>query len=156
MGEARNDKTRRAEIVAVLDGADPGRRLEALMEWATANDHRVGVLFLDLHGFASVHDAGGRGMDGEMRSLANERLASVTGDTGVVAELGGDEFAVILPGVTSAREIGAAAARARAAFAEPFAIAGGRVAVSAHVEHAVWPERRRRPTDTARRDRLVS
>jgi diguanylate cyclase (GGDEF)-like protein len=57
-----------------------------------------------------------------------------------VARLGGDEFAVVLPRVTQAEEVRAAARRVRDAFAESFDLGGKSVSLSASVGEAMSPE----------------
>ena len=127
-------------LTGVLNRAGFGQRIEAVLQWATENRRRVGLLFLDLDGFKAVNDAHGHGTGDELLCQPTERLSEIVRREDVVARLGGDEFAVILADVTAAGEVEAAAERARAAFAEPFAVGGVPVCVSASVGHAIWPD----------------
>src|SRR4051812_4857758 len=101
-------------LTGVLNRAGFGQRIEAVLQWATENRRRVGLLFLDLDGFKAVNDAHGHGTGDELLRQATDRLSEIVRREDVVARLGGDEFAVILADVTAAGEVEAAAERARA------------------------------------------
>lgn len=79
------------------------------LEHAVARHHRtdegVAVLFCDLDGFKPINDAyGHRFGDGVLVAVAN-RLSAVTRAPDTVARVGGDEFILIVEGVTDTEEL---------------------------------------------------
>jgi diguanylate cyclase (GGDEF)-like protein len=97
-----------------------------------------GLVLIDIDRFKLVNEALGRGQgDRLLRDLADRLRASVRGND-YVARLGGDDFAVLLPGSdeTATR---AAAERAVAAIATPFHTAGREIRLEANAGVALFP-----------------
>jgi diguanylate cyclase (GGDEF)-like protein len=91
----------------------------------------LAVVALDLDHFKAVNDAYGHGEGDKVLSAVAARLREVVREGDVVARLGGEEFALLLPGVDGAQGH-AAAERARAAVAE-VSVAGKPLSCSAGV-----------------------
>jgi diguanylate cyclase (GGDEF)-like protein/PAS domain S-box-containing protein len=116
---------------------------------ARRNDLALAVLFLDLDDFRLVNDSLGPACGDELLRQVAERLASCVRDTDTVARRGGDEFLVLLPDLErgSVGEMSGplmhaetVAARIRERLAEPFAVGGTEVFVSASIGIAVGPQ----------------
>ncbi|AWN51081.1 EAL domain-containing protein [Methylobacterium sp. 17Sr1-1] len=117
--------------------ANRARFGDVLMHHATALQGRDGtgiaVLMLDLDRFKAVNDTLGHGMgDALLRKVAT-RLQSIVGEADVVARFGGDEFAVLLLGVTQDGHSRNVAARIVEAIGRPFLLDGQLVHVGASV-----------------------
>lgn len=82
------------------------RRVEAVF----ATDEACCLLVFDLDGFKKVNDTYGHHVGDEVLKVIARRLRGSVRDRDVVARWGGDEFVVLLPGVSSA-EMGARRAR---------------------------------------------
>ena len=67
-----------------------------------AGTGRACVALLDLNGFKNVNDRFGHHIGDRLLIGAAGRLVRAVGDTGSVARMGGDEFAVLLPDATDA------------------------------------------------------
>lgn len=108
---------------------------EALANAATGG-RPLSVVVLDLDHFKAINDAYGHAEGDKVLAAAAEKLVSAVREDDLVARLGGEEFALILPGVDGvcAAE---AAERARAAIAE-VGVGGRSLSCSAGV--ASFPE----------------
>lgn len=73
------------------------RHLEALAH-AEENDRQVGVLFIDLDEFKEVNDTQGHAVGDAMLQGVAQAIAANSREDDLVARVGGDEFAVLLPG----------------------------------------------------------
>jgi diguanylate cyclase (GGDEF)-like protein len=114
-------------------------RLGVAITHARRQERHVAVLFLDLDGFKNVNDSLGHGFgDRGLVELATRVLNGVrAGDT--VARFGGDEFIVLLDGVTGAQDAAYVAAKVRDAVQAPYRLDGQEVSIGASVGVGVYP-----------------
>jgi len=93
---------------------------------------RIGAIFVDLDGFTAINDSAGHGAGDLVLAQAGRRLRGLVPVHDTVARWGGDEFAVLIENAASAQEIVDVAERlAGSIAAEPFAVAGRDVAITA-------------------------
>ena len=114
-------------------------RLGVAITHAQRQGSHIAVLFLDLDDFKSVNDSLGHGYgDRVLVELATRVLGSVrAGDT--VARFGGDEFIVLLDGVTGAQDAARVAAKVLDAVQAPCQLDGHEVSIAASVGAGVYP-----------------
>src|SRR5215218_5031444 len=146
-------------VRAVRYASDHRRSLDRL-EQALRRARRRGpdsgaaVLFLDLDRFKVVNDSLGHHAGDELLQSVALRLDAALRPGDTVARMGGDEFTVLLEGVSDPREATTVAERVLATLADPFAIAGRELHVSGSIGIAlagpdVDPEELIRDADVA-------
>lgn len=127
-------------------------RLISALEGAKAHQRMLAVLYLDLDNFKRVNDTLGHAAGDELLCLVASRLRhSLRSDDQIIAgvdalpgsnhvgRLGGDEFIVILPSISSAEDAAAVAARLIADLQAPMRLALHTLVVTSSVGIALYP-----------------
>ncbi|HEY0929837.1 MAG TPA: EAL domain-containing protein [Gemmatimonas sp.] len=80
-------------------------QLERALAFGSRYNRKTGLIFVDLDGFKAINDTRGHALgDVLLKAVAGRLLESVR-RSDAVARLGGDEFVVLLPDVTSRRDV---------------------------------------------------
>jgi len=123
----------------------PNRYLfsERLKE-STASADKTGtksaILFVDLDNFKHINDAMGHAAGDVVLQLAGKRLESCVRTKDTVARLSGDEFTIILEGVTEEEEIEVVATRMLRALSQPFHVDGKELYSSGSIGIVIYPD----------------
>jgi len=99
----------------------------------------LGVLFIDLDDFKVVNDTQGHAAGDELLKEASRRLQSAVRQGDTVARISGDEFAVILGDLARPDDAALVAHKIIEQLAEPVAIGGQEVFVTASIGIATFP-----------------
>ena len=117
------------------------RLREAVAGAATSGERRrLGVVFLDLDHFKEINDTFGHGRGDAVLSVVGERLRERIAGRGLVARMGGDEFAVLIEEPAVLDELEVFAESLRSAVDAPIVIGGYEQYATASVGVSVFPD----------------
>jgi len=115
-------------------------RLSQLLSEAVRNKDMVAVLFIDLDDFKKINDSLGHETGDNLLIEAAKRLRSVMRSGDTVGRLGGDEFIVLLGGLSEASDALPIAENLLGEFREPFSIDERELMITTSVGIAVYPD----------------
>ena len=109
------------------------------MERSRLGDYPGAVLFIDLDDLKMVNDTFGHSCGDEIIIAAGSRIVAEVGEEGFVARIGGDEFIVILPGITDRHQIDSIVHRIIRSLAQRHDVGGTHFHMTASIGIAVYP-----------------
>ena len=126
-----------------LTGAANRRRFYEKAQQTLARAERDGLrfslLYLDIDDFKGVNDRHGHAAGDALLQLVSARLQGLTRSGDLLARFGGDEFVVLLHGVSNA-ELSGVTQRYRETLAEPFLVEGVQLAGVSSLGAVSYPE----------------
>jgi diguanylate cyclase (GGDEF)-like protein len=134
----------------------PNRRqlkaaLASMLAQACAAGTQLGLLFVDLDGFKDVNDTHGHLAGDHLLRVTARRLVRHATPGALVTRFGGDEFVVLLPGLTTPDEVLSVAQRLRSAVLAPLRIDRRPIRLSCSIGVAVGPRDASIPEELLRR-----
>jgi len=115
-------------------------RLQTHMTEAHHPERPLAVMLLDLDRFKYINDSLSHAAGDELLKYASQRLSQALGDGDLLARVGGDEFALLLPNVTMSEDVAELARHILHEFDRPFNLHGREIFVSASIGIAMYPE----------------
>ena len=116
------------------------RRLTVLIEDARQKSVIFGMVYIDLDDFKQMNDRFGHRVGDLYLQEAALRMKHQLRPTDMLARIGGDEFAVLLPNVRGHAEVQEVALRLERCFHADFELGGHKLRGSASVGTALYPE----------------
>ena len=116
-----------------------GLRLETAIEDAKRDGVALSVITVDLDRFAPINAAFGHKAGDLVLQEVSHRLAAIVAGSGVLARTGGDEFSIIMPGLSDHDELSKLGARLVVEMARPFSIEGRDLRLGASLGIACFP-----------------
>lgn len=131
------DQSREASLHDPLTGLPNRRLMQERLEHALLRGKRSGrvcaLFFIDLDKFKVVNDTYGHRLGDELLGAVAERLTGLLRPGDTLARLSGDEFVLLCEDLDDASQADVIAVRSRAAIAEPFALTGAEVNITASI-----------------------
>lgn len=115
-------------------------RLEQTLGVSQLTDSSFAVLLLDLDRFKEVNDTLGHPTGDLLLKKIAERLLEVIPASDLIARVGGDEFALLLPSAENTEQAAALSTIILAALFEPFELTGLTLEIGGSVGIAIYPE----------------
>ena len=115
-------------------------RTERLQQMHPGPAEKFAVLFIDIDGFKPVNESLGYAGSDEVICTVARRIADQVRDGHTVARLGGDQFLVLMEGVSANSDCVQLARRVLEAVKVPFQVADRRVQISVSIGIAVYPD----------------
>mgnify|MGYP003384399735 FL=1 len=115
-------------------------RLSQLLTEAERNNEKTAVLFLDLDDFKKINDSLGHEIGDKVLIQSAQRLKQVLREGDTVGRLGGDEFIVLLRGITEHHDALVTTENLLKSFREPFVIDGRELMLTLSIGVAISPE----------------
>jgi diguanylate cyclase (GGDEF)-like protein/PAS domain S-box-containing protein len=125
-------------------------KLDECLRSVTANTP-IAILVLDLDGFKAVNDTHGHAVGDRALRMFASKISAVLRTEDIMARIGGDEFAIIMPAIGSLDEPTHLARRVVATLKEPFVIDEAVVGFGVDIGIAVAPDDGSLPGDLLKR-----
>lgn len=99
----------------------------------------LGLMLLDLDRFKAVNDTMGHNVGDQLLKAVADRLQACVREVDTVARMGGDEFTIILEGLSSESDISIVAQRITDSLAEPFRLEEHSASIGVSIGITVYP-----------------
>ncbi len=114
--------------------------LNVALESSARNHRQTAMMCIDLDRFKNVNDSLGHSCGDDVLKESAGRLSGCIRNGDILARMGGDEFIIILPDISTPKEAEKVAEKIIAAFAQPFFIGGKEYFVTASIGIALSPK----------------
>jgi diguanylate cyclase (GGDEF)-like protein/PAS domain S-box-containing protein len=115
-------------------------RLTMGLALSRRNGNRLAILMLDLDRFKVVNDTMGHAIGDQLLKAVAGRLEGITRKSDTIARMGGDEFVLVLPQISSPNDSGKLAQRILDVFEGPFVLDGHQLKVTTSIGIAIYPD----------------
>jgi len=127
-------------LTTLLNRASLYDRLDGQIRAAGPDRSPMAVLYLDLDRFKEINDRYGHGAGDKVLQDVARRILDGVRRTDFAARIGGDEFVVILPGVSDRREARRVADLVMTSIEQPVSFNGRELKVGGSVGISIYPE----------------
>lgn len=113
--------------------------LDAFIKGTKKNGLKLAVLFLDVDNFKAVNDIYGHHIGDKLLKKIAEGLKLCIRSTDILCPMGGDEFAILIPGFLNINDIDKIAQRIKKLFNQPMLVSDHKLYTTASVGAAIYP-----------------
>jgi diguanylate cyclase (GGDEF)-like protein len=115
-------------------------RLAAAAKKCDSKSGRLAVFFVDLDGFKPVNDTYGHSCGDRVLEQVGARLKAISRGADVAARVGGDEFLLLMSGISGPEAVTQVATRLIEALSRPYRVEDREVGISCSVGIALYPD----------------
>jgi diguanylate cyclase (GGDEF)-like protein len=127
-------------LTALLNRASLYDHVDAQIRNTSPERSAMAVLYLDLDCFKEINDRFGHGAGDKVLQDISQRILNSVRHTDFAARIGGDEFVVILPGVSDRKEARRVAHLLASAIEQPVSFSDRELRVGASVGLSIYPD----------------
>jgi diguanylate cyclase (GGDEF)-like protein/PAS domain S-box-containing protein len=117
-----------------------GERLADAMRRIDAVNGALALIYVDLDQFQNINDAFGHEVGDQIILMAARRLEACIRDCDTVARVGGDEFQILMPGVSGEQDAAKLAGDMLVALSSPYNVDGREIFSSASIGVGMYPQ----------------
>jgi diguanylate cyclase (GGDEF)-like protein/PAS domain S-box-containing protein len=114
-------------------------RISRTLSFSSRYGQQFAVLFVDLDSFKEINDTHGHNAGDLVLQQAARRISQSLRESDTVARIGGDEFLVLLPGISGTEEVCIVAEKILTAITRPIEVDGSEITVSSSIGIAIFP-----------------
>jgi diguanylate cyclase (GGDEF)-like protein len=126
-------------LTGLLNRASLYERLASWIRADAPGQAPMAVIYLDLDSFKAVNDSYGHGAGDKVLQHVSAHILKSVRLSDIVARIGGDEFVIVLPGVSERSEASRIANNVVAAISRPLAFGGRDLSIGASFGVSVYP-----------------
>jgi diguanylate cyclase (GGDEF)-like protein/PAS domain S-box-containing protein len=116
-------------------------RLQQMMQHALRQQHRIGVIYIDLDNFKTVNDSLGHAVGDDLLVQVSTRIWTHLRDEDTLCRLGGDEFMALIPNLKHpVEDLKVIIDRVIASLQSPFDLGGHKTTITSSLGIALYPE----------------
>jgi len=114
-------------------------RITQLVSHARQTVQGIAVLFIDLDRFKSINDSFGHSVGDALLTAVASRLRSAVRDSDVVARLSGDEFVVVLSGISEKEDVENVAKKVLGEISRPYEVEQQALCITGSIGVSIYP-----------------
>jgi diguanylate cyclase (GGDEF)-like protein len=115
-------------------------RIATVLQHAARAQCKAAVMYLDLDGFKPINDTHGHPAGDEILKLVAQRLVGCSRKEDTVARVGGDEFVIVMGGISHLSDAQEPASKLIEAVSLPYDVNGARLELSTSIGIALYPD----------------
>ncbi|OHB90122.1 MAG: hypothetical protein A3D13_06840, partial [Planctomycetes bacterium RIFCSPHIGHO2_02_FULL_40_12] len=115
-------------------------RVSMTLSRAKRQKEQIAVLYLNLDRFKVINDSMGNETGDRLLISASERLVNCVREGDTVSRMGGDEFAIMLGGITSASDVAKVSQKVIEAVSKPFVLDDREMHITASIGISMYPQ----------------
>lgn len=115
-------------------------RLAVALANSSRNNQNVAILFLDLDHFKTINDSLGHEAGDQLLQQVSQRIKGILRKQDTVGRMGGDEFIVLIPGLTETGHTAKVAQKILASLAPAFKIGDNELYIGCSIGISIFPD----------------